>query len=483
MINIGLIGANKKYFSFFKNLQEVDIFKISLIFSQSHDRNLKDFAQENNIYLTDKFEDVFLDKFKIRLLVDTLGNKDIIHKFLDMKPEAMSIIDVSMLTLLTESIKQKLQLEKRIMMFQKYETIGTLVSGICHEINNILMIIMGYAQLASAKSPNNISQYISGIIESCQRASKLIQQLSSFRTQEKIEKRKVNIVPLIKETVKFIKETFPENIKITLNISPDIHEVEADLVNLRHAILNLASNSQEAMPEGGEIEISLFNEHLDENFCKEYPFVSTGDYVCISFKDTGIGIPKEFLNRIFEPFFTTKDLGRGLGLSYVYGIIKQHNGYIVVNSEQNKGAEFKIYIPAINKKEEEDKEIHGVQEAEGTILMVEDEKDLLNIAAEFLKKMGYAVLTADNGEKAFDIISDKGKNINLVITDLILPDSFGSRIAYMAKKKNPDIRTILITGYKNHIDESISDELFDIITHKPISMADLANKVYKLIKK
>lgn len=482
MINIGFIGANEQYFPFFQELQDTDIFRISLIFSEKIDSNLKNFAKENSIYLTDRFEDLFLDRFKIKLLVDTTGRTEVIHKLIDMKPEHISVIDINMLKLLTESITQKLQLEKRIVLFQKYETIGTLVSGICHELNNILMIIMGYAQLASSKATSDISHYISGIVKSCQRANKLIQQLSSFRSQEEVEKKRVNIVPLVKETIKFAKETMSENIKIHLEADPNVHEVEADLVNLRHALLNLIANSQEAMPEGGNIYAKLRNIYLDEKFCKEHPFITPGEYVCISLKDTGIGIPKEFLNRIFEPFFSTKDLGRGLGLSHVYGIVKQHGGYILVDSEYEKWTEFKVYLPAIDRNEEVEKS-GDMHDGEGTILIVEDEKDLLNMACEFLKKSGYSVLIAGNAGEAFKIIEKKGEEIDLVITDFILPDSFGSRIAYMARKKNPHMKTILMTGYQNNVDESEPDELFDMIIYKPISMAKLANEIYKLIKK
>ncbi len=481
MINIGLIGADEAYFPFFQELQDIDIFRISLIFSEEIDCSLKRFAESNNIYLTNKFEELFSNRFKLKLLVDTTGKKKIIHRLIDMKPKHISIIDIHILQLFTESIMQKLQLEKRVMLSQRYETIGTLVSGICHEINNILMIIMGYAQLASAKASPDISNHISGIIKSCQRAGRLIEQLSSFRSHQKVEKKRANIVPLVKETIKFTKETIPENIKIRLEMQSEIHEVEVDLVSLRNALLNLIGNSQEAMPEGGEIYVRLYNVYLDEGFCKEYPFIRPGEYVCISLKDTGAGIPKELLEKIFDPFFSTKDLGRGLGLSYVYGIIKQHGGYILVDSEYGKGAEFKLYLPALNKREE----IHKNERPKnvgGSILIVEDEKDLLKMIHEFLKTSGYNVLSANNAGEAFKIIEEKGKELDLIITDFILPDSFGSRVAYMAKKKNAKIKTILMTGYQNNIDETAPDEFFDMVIPKPISMAELTNKISELIK-
>ncbi len=483
MINLGFIGADPTYFSFFQEIQETDIFHISLIFSEKIDYQLKDFADENGIYVTDRFEEIFLSKYKIRLLVDTTDGSPVVHRILDTKPKAMSVIDVNTLRLLTESINQRFQLEKRLLLLQKYETIGTLVSGICHELNNILMIIMGYAQLASSKASSNISSYISGIIDSCRRASNLIQQLSSFKSNGKIEKRKVNLIPLVKETIKFAKQALPENIRISLdNLSPDLYEVEADLVSLRHALLNVITNSQEAMPEGGEIHVSLYNVKLDEQFCKEYPFMEPGEYICISVRDTGIGIPQEFLNRIFEPFFSTKDLGRGLGLSYTYGIVKQHNGYILVESEPNKGTEVKIYLPAIKRdtdpRETEELEVKGSRDK--TILIVEDEKDLIQVISEFLENLGYRVLKAHNAKDAINILEKEGNRIDLIMTDLILPDSFGSQVIYMAKKKRNDIKSILITGYEQK-DKMISNELFDIVIYKPVSINMLANTIYKLL--
>ncbi|RLB11725.1 MAG: hypothetical protein DRG27_00590 [Deltaproteobacteria bacterium] len=484
MLNLGLIGADQRYFSFFQEIQETDIFHISLIFSEKIDPQLKDFADKNGIYVTDRLEDIFLPTHKIKLLVDTTDGSSVVHYILDIKPKEISVIDVNTLKLLMESINQRLQLEKRLLLLQKYETIGTLVSGICHEINNILMIIMGYAQLARLKvSSSNISSYISGIIDSCRRASNLIQQLLSFKSDGKnIEKRKVNLIPLVKETIKFAKEALPENIRISLdNFSKDLYEVEADLVSLRHALLNVITNSQEAMPEGGEIHVNLYNVKLDEQFCKKYQFIKPGEYVCISVKDTGVGIPEEILNRIFEPFFTTKDLGRGLGLSYTYGIVKQHNGYILVESELNKGTEVKIYLPAIKRHIDSiTEELEAKCYCNKTILIVEDEEELIQIVSEFLENMGYRVLKAYNAKDALKIIEKEGKRIDIIMTDLILPDSFGSQLVYLAKKKKDNIKSILITGYKQK-DEMISNELFDMIIYKPVSINTLANKIYKLL--
>ncbi len=483
MINLGFIGADPTYFPFFQQIQETDIFHISLIFSEKIDHQLKDFADENGIHVTDNLKEIFLPKYRIKLLVDTTDGSQVVHRILDTKPKAISVVDVNTLMLLTESINQRLQLEKRLLLLQKYETIGTLVSGICHEVNNILMIIMGYAQLASSKASSNISSYISGIINSCRRASNLIQQLYSFKSNGKIEKRKINVIPLIKETIKFAKEALPENIRISLdNLSRDLYEVEVDLVSLRHALLNVITNSQEAMPEGGEIHVSLYNVELDEQFCEEYPFMEPGEYICLSVRDTGVGIPQEFLSRVFEPFFSTKDLGRGLGLSYTYGIVKQHNGYILVESELNKGTEVKIYLPAVKRyaelRETEELEVKGSRNK--TILIVEDEKDLIQVISESLEDVGYRVLKACNAKDAISIIEEEGSSIDLIMTDLILPDSFGSQVIYMAKKKRNDIKSILITGYEQK-DKMVSDELFDMVIYKPVSINMLANRIYKLL--
>ncbi|GEM_PF-5362648 len=476
MIRFGLIGANRNYISLFKEIQDLEIFKLCLIFEPDPDRELLEFAEKNGIPVTDNLKDIF--KHDLRLLVDTTGKKDLIYKIIEIKPEYVSVIDLSIFYLFLDSIRQKLHMEKRLTLAQRYETIGTLVSGISHEFNNILMIIMGHAQLASINAPPEIAPHIEGIINSCKRASRLIEQLASFSRQYGVEKRIVNIVPLIKETVKFIKSALPENIDIKLEIEPNIPEIVADLTQIRQMLLNLASNSQEAMPSGGQIYIKLSTRYLDEDFCKRYPFVTPGNYLWILFKDTGIGIPKEYLPRIFEPFFTTKELGRGLGLSSVYGIVKQHNGYILVESEYGKGTEFNIYFPAAGQKKKEDKG----DSTGGKILIAEDEKELLEVTSKFLDKLGYKVLKANTGKEAIKYIEEEGEDIEVVITDHILPDMFGYVIVHKAKFKNPKVKSILLTGY-NKEDAILDKDMFDVIAHKPISMTELSKKLVLLLNK
>jgi len=475
MLNIGFIEIGPEHFPFLRDVKKNDLFHISLIFNEEIDSKLKDFSKKEHIPITDKIEDMFLPEYNIKLLIYAKEKNNTIYDVWNMKPPDVSLIDLSTFKILEESLKQRIQLEKRIFLMQKYETIGTLVSGICHEINNILMIIMGYAQLAYSKANSNIQPYISGIISSCRRASDLIHQLQSFKS-DKIEKRKVNLIPLIKETIKFIKNAFPENITISLYILKEVSEVEADLVSLRHAILNILTNAQEAMPNGGNISVRLYNKEVDEEFCKYYPFMKPGEYVCISIKDEGIGIPEEIINRIFDPFFTTKDLGRGIGLSYTYGIIKQHNGYILVDSKKGEGTEVNIYLPAIKKAllKRYDESLPFEKAVSKTILIVEDEVDLLNIISEFLEDMGYNVLKAYNAKDALRYIDEK-KDIDILITDKVLPDLSGYQIARFAKNKRSDIKTILITGY-----ESAENEFFDLVIQKPVSIKELAYKIRKL---
>ncbi len=475
MLNIGFIEIGPEHFPFLRDVKKNDLFHISLIFNEEIDLKLKDFSRKEHIPITDRIEDMFLPEYNIKILIYAKEKNNTIYDVWNMKPPDVSLMDLSTFKILEESLKQRIQLEKRIFLMQKYETIGTLVSGICHEINNILMIIMGYAQLAYSKANSNIQPYISGIINSCRRAGDLIHQLQSFKS-DKIEKRKVNLIPLIKETIKFVKNAFPENIAVSLHISKEVSEVEADLVSLRHAILNILTNAQEAMPDGGKIEVSLYDKMVNEKFCKDYPFMKPGEYVCISIKDEGMGIPEEIINRIFDPFFTTKDLGRGIGLSYTYGIVKQHNGYILVNSKKGEGTEVNLYLPAIKKAslKRYDENLPFEKAVSKTILVVEDEVDLLNIISEFLEDMGYNVLKAYNAGDALRYIDEK-KDIDILITDKVLPDLSGSQIARFAKNKRSDIKTVLITGYENS-----ENKFFDLIIQKPVSIKELAYKIRKL---
>ena len=372
---------------------------------------------------------------------------------------------------------------------QKMEAIGQLAGGISHDFNNLLTVITGYSTLALQKigSDNPGAKDIEQVINAGERATALVRQLLAFGRRQILDPQPINVNIFIASIQKILCRLIGENISLTTQLSPDIGMVLADPSQIEQIIMNLVINARDAMERGGTITIETANCTIDSIFAGKSCGANEGDHVVISVRDSGMGMSEEVINRIFEPFFTTKaESGTGLGLATVYGIVKQNSGYIQVLSQVGIGTEFKVYIPRLLK------HTKGMDESdtgkspsipvrgEGLILVVEDEQAVLDFAAVTLRSQGYDVLTASGPLDALKIFDRAGEKIDLVLSDILMPDISGPEMAKKMRLKHPDVKLLFMSGYPEEKLNTLEfpGEQIRFIT-KPFSPADLALLVQK----
>ncbi len=383
----------------------------------------------------------------------------------------------------TEDERRKL--ETQLQQAQKMESIGTLAGGIAHDFNNILMGIQGNASLMLLKidssHPNfekakNIERYI-------QNGTELTKQLLGFARRGKYLVKATDLNEIIEKSSALFGRTKKE-IQIHTRLTKDIWTAEVDQGQIDQVLLNLYVNAAQAMPEGGDLYLETENVVLDHTYVKPYK-VEPGKYIRISVADTGVGIDKENQKRIFEPFFTTKEMGRGtgLGLASVYGIVKNHGGYINVYSEKDQGTRFTIYLPASEKEVIEEQEpIAALTKGTGTILLIDDEEMIIDIGEELIVELGYKVLVARSGPEALDVYAKKYKSIDLVIMDMIMPGMGGGEAFDRLKKINPKVKVLLSSGYSiNGQASRILERGCDGFIQKPFHMKQLSEKIHGII--
>jgi two-component system cell cycle sensor histidine kinase/response regulator CckA len=347
-------------------------------------------------------------------------------------------------------ITQKKQLEAQFLRAQRLESIGTLASGIAHDLNNVLAPIMMTAQLLESHIHDERSQRLLPIlISNAKRGADLVNQVLSFTRGLEGERTLLQLKHLIIEIQQIIKETFPKFIEVTTQIPPNLWNVAGDATQLHQVLMNLCVNARDAMPNSGRLKILAENLVIDENYAKMHIDSQVGSYVVITVSDTGIGIPSEILDRIFEPFFTTKEVGKGtgLGLSTVLGIIKSHGGFVNVCSEPGRGTQFKVYLPAQQTTEtiEEAKQSlpQGNREL---ILVVDDEVAIRDITKTSLESHNYQAITASDGIEAIALYAEHRDEISLVLTDMAMPAMDGMTTIRTLQKINPKVKIIAISG-------------------------------------
>ncbi|MFC1855628.1 PAS domain S-box protein [Thermodesulfobacteriota bacterium] len=349
--------------------------------------------------------------------------------------------------------EERERLWQQLLHSQKMDSIGRLTGGISHDFNNLLSGIMGFSELAmlEVSEDSKVYERLKVIEESCEKAAKLTNQLLAFSRKQMLEVELTNFNTIIENIGKMLIRVIGEDIALKMNTKTPVQNIMADATQIEQVLMNLAVNARHAMPDGGTLTISTENIILDEDFIKFHNGANSGKFVLLTVSDTGTGMSKEVQEKMFEPFFTTKGKGKGtgLGLSTVFGIVKQHEGYITVDSELGEGTTVKIYLPAIEK-EVTAKEVEARVEIKGgeeTILVADDEYALRSLVSISLKHYGYTTLVAESGEEALKICDSTDQKISLLITDVIMTGITGWELYEKVLERNPDIKVIFISGY------------------------------------
>lgn len=395
-------------------------------------------------------------------------------------------------------------LEMKLEHYQKMQAIGQLAGGIAHDFNNILTGIIGFCDLLLLQHPAGDQSFgdIIQIQQNAKRGSNLVKQLLAFSRRQTMQPKVIDVNGTIANLYEMIKRLIGENIKFTTYYERDLGVVKADQGQLEQVIINLVVNASAAMEKGGELTIRTFNQKIDslnstlqDMFSPDKETIEHGNYVVIEVIDTGCGVDSSIIQKIFDPFFSTKDItsGTGLGLSTVYGIIKQTEGYIYVTSKIGSGTKFSIFLPMVYISEDNEMENHEDEEKplreeiegkdSGVILLVEDEDSVREFTIKALKRRGFSVIEASTGNQALEIISDKSYHIDLIITDVVIPEISGPEIVREALVHRPNVNVIFISGYaedtflKNN-DININDFHF---LPKPFTLSELGNKVENVL--
>jgi PAS domain S-box-containing protein len=359
----------------------------------------------------------------------------------------------TMLGVATEITERK-RLEEQLLQSQKMEAVGQLAGGVAHDFNNILTAIVGYTDLLTAEFSGNTRQMedLEEIRKAARRAAALTRQLLAFSRKQVLEPRLIDLNDVVLNLDKMLRSLISENIELKTGLAPDLAATRADPNQVEQVIMNLAINARDAMPDGGTLTIETKNASLDQTYAAQHVAVIPGDYVMLAVTDTGCGMDDATKARMFEPFFTTKPVGRGtgLGLSTVYGIVKQSGGNIWIYSEPNKGTTFKIYLPAVEALPEDLEKTSPPRAAHGgggTVLVVEDDDQLRRLTHRALASRGYEVLEADRGSTAIDLARRHKGPLDLLLTDIVMPDMNGRKLADTIRATRPGLRVLYMSGY------------------------------------
>ena len=392
--------------------------------------------------------------------------------------------------LFAEDVTERRALEQQLRQAQKMEAIGRLAGGIAHDFNNLLMVISGYSEFLMERANGN--ELLSGpareIATAADRATALTRQLLAFSRKQMLAPQILDLNHLVTENLKMLNRLIGEDIELVMIPGADFATIKADSGQIEQVILNLAVNARDAMPRGGRMTIETANVTLDETYARYHPPVKPGDYVLLAIGDTGHGMDADTQNHIFEPFFTTKGTrGTGLGLSTVYGIVKQSGGYIYVNSELGDGATFKIYLPKVEATSrvasaKRSRLAIAMQQSVGTILLVEDETNLRRLSLEALQRQGYTVLEAEDGAAALQIAAHYPGIIHLLLTDVVMPGINGRELSQRVANIRPNVKILYMSGYtETVIDRNGVIEPGVELLQKPFSMQELVAKIRELL--
>ncbi|MHC4579684.1 MAG: PAS domain S-box protein, partial [Planctomycetota bacterium] len=389
-----------------------------------------------------------------------------------------------------QDISQEEELENALRQAQKMEAIGTLAGGVAHDFNNLLTGILGYANLIHRLSPPGSElEEMAGIIEgSAERASQLTKQLLGFARRGKHRNLPIDLNDTVEQVIKLLGRTIGKSIRLVTRLEAEPAGILGDPTQIEQALLNLALNARDAVADQeGEVTITTENAELDEAYCARHPGARPGPHVMVTVQDNGCGMSAEVQARIFEPFFTTKQQGEGtgMGLSMVYGIVKNHCGSINVYSEEGLGSCFRVCLPLDCDLREPEPAAAGAEPISGTgrVLIVDDEEVVRLTAATMLRHLGYEVIALAEGEEAVLYYRHFGESIDLVLLDMVMPEMGGHECFKALKEINPDVKTVLSTGFGlNDAAQAILDEGALGFAQKPYRVADLSQVVAAVLK-
>lgn len=377
------------------------------------------------------------------------------------------------------------ELAEQLRQAQKLDTIGQLAGGVAHDFNNVLTVILGYAEdlLQNLNAQDPIYTDIQEILSAGNRASSLTRQLLTFSRKQIIQPQVMNINDAVNNLYKMLVRLIGEDIQFEIDLADDLPPILADVGNIEQVIMNLVINAREAMQLGGKLNIFSFSFDVDDMFTSQHPAMRPGRYAILKVTDTGTGMTKEIKERIFEPFYTTKGVGRGtgLGLATVYGIVRQAGGFINVDTAPGKGTSFVIMIPAVEaeiKASDSTRKTGDTMGHSEQVLVVEDDPAISELTSKIIEKLGYQVRNTDSADKAMAMIEDEGFHPDLLVTDVVMPGLSGLELAAILRFKYPSMKFLLMSGYT----ESVISRHGDLdpnlpFIQKPFTRNDLAEKI------
>ncbi len=388
-----------------------------------------------------------------------------------------------------QDISERRHLELQLRQSQKMEAVGRLAGGVAHDFNNLLMVIKGHTELMLNTLPPSdpMARKIGQIDRSADRATTLTRQLLAFSRLQVLQPQVINLNSVVEEMGKLLPRLIGEDIELILRPNQQVGTIRADASQMEQVIMNLAVNARDAMPGGGKLLIETSNRDLDQAYTSSHPLMKPGSYVLLDVTDTGTGMDEETQAHIFEPFFTTKEKGKGtgLGLATVYGIVKQSGGFIWVYSELGKGTSFKIYLPRVDEAEVAagtPKLTAEIPAGTETVLLSEDEQDVREIAREFLESGGYKVIEAKNGQEAVELAAKHRGQIDLLVTDMVMPGMTGQDLAVRLQREHPGLAVVFMSGYSEHAATEMAnaDPSVRLMT-KPFSRSAILRTVREIL--
>ncbi len=388
---------------------------------------------------------------------------------------------------LRQQVADREAAEAQLRQIQKMETIGQLTGGIAHDFNNMLAVVIGSIEMARRRAERSDYERLLGSLDSAQegakRASDLVTRLLAFARQQELAPQTIDVGALVSGMSSLMQRTLGETIEVEVVATENLWRCWADPVQLENAILNLAVNARDAMPDGGRMTIETRNIELDAAKAREHPEATPGQYVMIGVSDIGVGMPDAIIERAFDPFFTTKEVGKGtgLGLSQIYGFVRQSGGHVIIGSAVGRGTDVQLYLPrhsgeapSADPASETPQPMPHARDAE-TVLVVEDEPGVRDMSVDALRELGYAVVEAEGPRQALRLLEAQPQ-IDLIFTDIVMPDMDGRELADAARAMRPDIKVVYTTGYARGT--AIEDEVPDAAyLPKPFTLAALASKV------